>query len=89
MIVGRDSAVLGYENEGSSHIDGDHRSICKFASPDDPGYRAIKNLLLHIVTEQLGPEGTCQTCVLFFSSPESSFRATCHGSEPPCKIADP
>ena len=65
MIVGRDSAVLGYENEGSSHIDGDHRSICKFASPEDPGYTAIRNLLLHLVTNKLVPGGVCRASAVF------------------------
>jgi hypothetical protein len=46
--VERSSATLGYHNEGSSHIHGDHHSICKFATRDDPGYQTIRKLLVRI-----------------------------------------
>lgn len=49
MLVDKSTAVLGYENEGSSQLEGDHRSICKFESRDAPGYKTIKNLLLHTI----------------------------------------
>lgn len=45
----RSSASLGYANEGSSHIQGDHHTICKFSTRDDPGYQTIKNLLIQLV----------------------------------------
>ncbi|KAJ6785399.1 hypothetical protein PWT90_07187 [Aphanocladium album] len=49
LLVDRDSAVIGYENEGSSQIEGDHRSICKFETREAPGYKTIRNLLLHLI----------------------------------------
>ncbi|PQK17647.1 hypothetical protein BB8028_0008g01560 [Beauveria bassiana] len=45
VLVDRDTAVLGYDNEGFSRIEGDHRTICKFESREAPGYKTIKDLL--------------------------------------------
>ncbi|KAH6855795.1 hypothetical protein B0I37DRAFT_300323 [Chaetomium sp. MPI-CAGE-AT-0009] len=39
LIVDRESATLGYREERQTPMDADHRSICKFESPTDPGYR--------------------------------------------------
>ena len=38
LIVPKDSAVMGLPGERVSLMYADHRSICKFASPEDPGY---------------------------------------------------
>ena len=38
LIVPKDSAVLGLPGERVSMMYADHRSICKFESPEDPGY---------------------------------------------------
>ncbi len=45
----RDTAVIGYENEGSPRIEGDHRTICKYESREAPTYQTMKDLLVHIV----------------------------------------
>ncbi|RYP19860.1 hypothetical protein DL765_003114 [Monosporascus sp. GIB2] len=50
LLVERSSAILGYETEGSSHIDADHHGICKYASPEDPGYCSIKKLIAYILS---------------------------------------
>ncbi|KAM3432050.1 hypothetical protein NHJ13734_007048 [Beauveria thailandica] len=49
VLVDRDTAVMGYDNEGSSRIEGDHRTICKFESRGAPGYKTIRNLLVHVI----------------------------------------
>ncbi|KAB5570698.1 NACHT and WD domain protein [Coniochaeta sp. 2T2.1] len=56
IIVDRNSAVLGYENEGSCHMDADHHTICKFATTDDSGYKDIKGLLLRLMKKTDSPE---------------------------------
>jgi hypothetical protein len=38
LIVPKDSAILGLPGERVSMMYADHRSICKFESPEDPGY---------------------------------------------------
>ncbi|KAK2753317.1 hypothetical protein FQN55_003446 [Onygenales sp. PD_40] len=45
MIVRRDSATLGYKEENQVPLTADHRSICKFSTPDDPNYKALRNAL--------------------------------------------
>lgn len=43
LIVDRESATLGYREERQTPMDANHRSICKFDSPDDPNYRILYN----------------------------------------------
>ncbi|GAB1315399.1 hypothetical protein MFIFM68171_05609 [Madurella fahalii] len=38
LIVPKDSAIMGLPGERVSLMYADHRSICKFESPDDPGF---------------------------------------------------
>jgi hypothetical protein len=46
LIVEKNSAVLGNGfNERQQLINANHRDICKFDSPDDPNYVAIRNAL--------------------------------------------
>ncbi|KAI5921828.1 hypothetical protein F4810DRAFT_712067 [Camillea tinctor] len=45
LIVQKHSAILGFKNERVQYINADHRTICKFDSPDDPGYITLKNAL--------------------------------------------
>lgn len=42
--------MLGYENERSELLNGDHRSICKFNSPQDSNYKAIHRALRRVIT---------------------------------------
>lgn len=41
LIVPKDSAVMGLPGECVSLMYADHRSICKFESPDDPGFTTL------------------------------------------------
>ncbi|KAK2808480.1 hypothetical protein FQN50_004688 [Emmonsiellopsis sp. PD_5] len=45
MIVRKDSATLGYREENQVPLTADHRSICKFSTPDDPNYKVLRNAL--------------------------------------------
>ncbi|KAK8078925.1 hypothetical protein PG994_002732 [Apiospora phragmitis] len=47
LIVEKDSAILGpgFKNERVQYIGANHRSICKFDSPDDADYLILRNAL--------------------------------------------
>ncbi|KAH8759189.1 hypothetical protein BGZ57DRAFT_801794 [Hyaloscypha finlandica] len=45
LIVGKDSAVLGYRDEISAPLNANHRTIAKFESPSDECYLTIKDML--------------------------------------------
>ncbi|KAI8623314.1 hypothetical protein F5Y19DRAFT_459002 [Xylariaceae sp. FL1651] len=47
-VVEEDSAVLGFPNEVVIPIKGDHRSICRFESIDEPRYRCVWTNLQNI-----------------------------------------
>ena len=49
MVLEKDSAVLGYPGEISKALDADHHQVCKFDSPDDPSYIAVRNVLKSLV----------------------------------------
>ncbi|CAM1506290.1 Fc.00g059310.m01.CDS01 [Cosmosporella sp. VM-42] len=56
VIVDHESAVLGYPGERQMPINADHRSICKFESPEDPNYLIIRNALASITHNLLHQE---------------------------------
>ncbi len=45
LIVPLNSAVLGFPHEKQILMNADHRSICKFDSPEDPNYQTLRNSL--------------------------------------------
>ena len=49
MVLERDSSVLGYPGEISRALDADHHGVCKYASPEDPLYITIRNVLKSLV----------------------------------------
>ncbi|KAI9840612.1 MAG: hypothetical protein M1837_001508 [Sclerophora amabilis] len=49
MVLSKDSSVLGYPGEVSKALDADHHGVCKFDSPEDPGYVSIRNVLKTLV----------------------------------------
>lgn len=51
LIVPKDNAVLGYTNERPTPLDGDHRSICKYATLEDSNYRALRDALANTVRD--------------------------------------
>jgi hypothetical protein len=46
IIVKKSSAIMGYSRERVVHLDADHRGVCKFDSPLDPNFIAVKNALV-------------------------------------------
>lgn len=49
MVADKDSSILGYPGEICIPLDADHRSICKYESPTDPNYTAVRNTLRSLV----------------------------------------
>lgn len=49
LIVDPQSAVLGYREEKQIPMTADHRSICKFDTPEDPNYTLLRNALASTV----------------------------------------
>ena len=51
VIVPKDSAVLGYENERSTYLNANHREVCKFTDVEDVNYRSVRNALASTLDE--------------------------------------
>ena len=49
IIVDPDSAVLGFREEKQMPMNADHRSICKFETPNDRNYLILRNALAQTV----------------------------------------
>jgi hypothetical protein len=45
QIVDRDSGILGYPGESSSSMMADHHNVCKYSSPNDPNFIALRNTI--------------------------------------------
>ncbi|CAF3506030.1 unnamed protein product [Fusarium graminearum] len=51
LIVDPESAVLGYRGEKQIPMTADHRSICKFDTPQDPNYILLRDALASTVSK--------------------------------------
>ena len=51
MILERDSSILGYPGEKSKALNADHHSVCKYDSPQDPNYVAVRNALQSLIAK--------------------------------------
>ena len=51
MILEKDSSVLGYPGETSKALNADHHGVCKYDSPRDPNYIAVRNALTSLVSK--------------------------------------
>ncbi|KAH8589976.1 hypothetical protein B0O99DRAFT_315745 [Bisporella sp. PMI_857] len=51
LIVDESSATLGYEKEKPVPLDADHRTICKFQTPDDHNYRTLRNNFVRTIED--------------------------------------
>ncbi|KAI1747448.1 hypothetical protein F4782DRAFT_521079 [Xylaria castorea] len=51
MVLGKDSSVLGYPAEISRPLQADHHDVCKFSSPVDPNYVAVRNAITSLATQ--------------------------------------
>lgn len=57
MILEKDSSVLGYPGELSKALNADHHGVCKYDSPKDPNYIAVRNVLKSIVSKIIASNG--------------------------------
>ena len=51
MILEKDSSILGYPGEKSKPLDADHHNMCKYESPQDPNYVAVRNTLQSLIAK--------------------------------------
>ncbi|KAI9715530.1 MAG: hypothetical protein M1828_000782 [Chrysothrix sp. TS-e1954] len=70
MIVERDSSVLGYPGEISRALDADHHGVCKYDSPEDPLYVAVRNVLKSLIGKLPLPGSTD----IVFATPREELR---------------
>ncbi len=50
MVVERQSATLGYDNEISKPLVADHHTVCKFDNIYDSNYMSVRNALKSLVS---------------------------------------
>lgn len=58
MILEKDSSILGYPGEKSKALDADHHNVCKYDSPQDPNYVAVRNVLQSLVAKIISTNGS-------------------------------
>jgi hypothetical protein len=58
LIVRKTSAVIGYGGERSASLDADHRGICKFDSPSDSNFVALKYAFMETI-DKITEQCTC------------------------------
>lgn len=51
IIVGKDLATLGYDNERTAYLEADHRGVCKYATKRDPNYQTVRNSLAKVIDD--------------------------------------
>ncbi|KAK4169568.1 hypothetical protein QBC43DRAFT_354843 [Cladorrhinum sp. PSN259] len=54
MIVEKESAVLGYSNEWSAPMKGNHNTICKYESARDPKFVTLRDTLKRLIPRDSG-----------------------------------
>jgi len=60
QVVPRDSAIIGDPRENRGTIHGDHISMVKFSTRDDPGYKKVL-YSIEMLLEQLGEDSSKQS----------------------------
>ncbi|KAI2784618.1 hypothetical protein F4815DRAFT_453629 [Daldinia loculata] len=53
MVVEKDSSILGYPGEISKPLNADHHGVCKYGSPNDPDYIAVRNVLKSLLRKAI------------------------------------
>lgn len=53
MVVEKDSSILGYPGEISKPLNADHHGVCKYESPNDPDYIAVRNVLKSLLRKAI------------------------------------
>ncbi|KAJ5712716.1 Cytochrome cd1-nitrite reductase-like C-terminal heme d1 [Penicillium malachiteum] len=73
MVVGKDSATLGYQMEISNPLNADHHTVCKFKSNLDSNYICVRNALKTLVSS-IREKGKKIAHGLTGSEPSSQFQ---------------
>ena len=60
QVVPGESAIIGDPRENRETIHGDHSSMVKFSSKDDPGYKKVLNSI-EMLLEGLGDDSLAQS----------------------------
>ncbi|RDW56905.1 hypothetical protein BP5796_12972 [Coleophoma crateriformis] len=51
IVVPKDSAIMGYDNERSNFLaNANHREVCKFSSVQEPNYLTVRNAIATVVS---------------------------------------
>jgi WD40 repeat protein len=45
LVVDKDLATLGYNNERTAYLNANHREVCKYSASTDPNYLVVRNAL--------------------------------------------
>ncbi|KAI0835352.1 hypothetical protein F5Y06DRAFT_138814 [Hypoxylon sp. FL0890] len=80
MILEKDSSVLGYPGETSKALDADHHGVCKYDSPNDPNYIAVRNALMSLLKKVTSPSS--------WKGPTLSSRKEPHSLKPLLTITE-
>ena len=51
MLLEKESSILGYPGGKYKALDADHHSVCKYESPQDPNYVAVRNALQSFIAK--------------------------------------
>ena len=55
-VVPKTSAILGYPNERTNYLQGNHREIVKFQDEDDVNFRSLRNTIASSIRQFRGPK---------------------------------
>ncbi|KAI2466515.1 hypothetical protein F4781DRAFT_434287 [Annulohypoxylon bovei var. microspora] len=64
MVLEKDSSILGYPGEISRALDADHHGVCKYDSPKDPNYIAVRNVLKSLLSKAISTSKSKKTSPL-------------------------
>ncbi|KAI1307431.1 hypothetical protein F5Y03DRAFT_352235 [Xylaria venustula] len=93
MVLEKDSSVLGYPGEISRPLQADHHDVCKFSSPTDPNYIAVRNAIKTLVKQfrervsEIQAQATAQA-TLFVASADEDIKIQDHFRDCPSTEAD-
>lgn len=59
QVVEKDSDVIGNRFEKEYLMHGDHRSMIKFSSRQDPGYKSIVHIIRIILKQRVETQADC------------------------------
>ena len=82
LVVDKESACLGLRNEVSIPLDGNHRTICRFASARESGLHIILDNLVSIATSRPRRPATAAKAAVDLTFEERQFLGSLDTSDP-------